>query len=309
MHPPHSHHSQASAFLSNVLQARLSDEAWQWCKQQADNIAQSDEQSDVHTISHKQQQRQLHIAFSSAVRYCGKNALRLNADELAAAHELCPHWQPLHWTTDIAARTLLIVNIPHDDGGGGDKAYQQSLDALFQSADLNESIALYSCLPLLLMAHSHVQRAGEGLRSNVQAIFTAIAHNSPFPQLHFAENNWNQMILKALFIDVPLYPIVGLDDRANPALTRMLCDYAHERWAASRAINPELWRCVGYCADQQALTDLEKLIQSENLIEQQAAALALQSSSLAGAQKILKQHPHRLRELHDGLQWSSLIPR
>lgn len=61
------------------------------------------------------------------------------------------------------------------------------------------------------------------------------------------------MVLKALFIDTTLHPIVGPDERANSKLATLLCDYAHERWAAGRAVTPELWRCVGPHATTDAL--------------------------------------------------------
>jgi hypothetical protein len=48
--------------------------------------------------------------------------------------------------------------------------------------------------------------------------------------------NFNQMVLKALFNNVPLARIVGLADRANNELARMANDYAAERRAAGRAI-------------------------------------------------------------------------
>ena len=45
------------------------------------------------------------------------------------------------------------------------------------------------------------------------------------------------MVLKALFVESTLHPIQGLDARANEALAHMLCDYAHERWAAGRPVS------------------------------------------------------------------------
>ena len=71
------------------------------------------------------------------------------------------------------------------------------------------------------------------------------------------------MVLKALFVETTLAPIVGLDERANPELARILRDYAHERWAAGRPVSPELWRCVGpFATDAAALDDLDRAEQA-----------------------------------------------
>ena len=109
----------------------------------------------------------------------------------------------------------------------------------------------------------------------MRAVFEAVAHRSPYPKEQFAENRWNHMVLKALFVGSTLHPIQGLDERANPTLARMLCDYAHERWAAGRPVSPELWRCVGPHADAEALADLQRVLATGGAIERQAAALAL----------------------------------
>ena len=94
----------------------------------------------------------------------------------------------------------------------------------------------------------------------MRAVFEAVAHRSPYPKEQFAENRWNHMVLKALFVGSALHPIQGLEERANPTLARMLCDYAHERWAAGRPVSPELWRCVGPHADAEALADLQRVL-------------------------------------------------
>ena len=88
--------------------------------------------------------------------------------------------------------------------------------------------------PLLPYPEHFIDLAIDGLRSNITSVFNAIALHNPYPADYFAEAAWNQMVLKAVFVDSPLSHIQGLDARANDKLARMLGDYAHERWAAGR---------------------------------------------------------------------------
>jgi hypothetical protein len=118
-----------------------------------------------------------------------------------------------------------------------------------------------------------------------------VAHRNPYPAERFDENAWNQMVLKALFIGSALAPIQGLDRRANPTLMRMLCDYAHERWAAGRPVSPELWRCVGPHADDAALDDLARVLREGGAAEREAAALALAACPVPHAKAQLAQEP------------------
>jgi hypothetical protein len=129
----------------------------------------------------------------------------------------------------------------------------------------------------------------------MQPVFEAIAHRNPYPKEEFDENAWNHMVLKALFIGSQLDPIQGLDKRGNPSLMRMLCDYAHERWAAERPVTPELWRCVGPFADEAALSDLERVLTTGSAAERQAAALALSASPSGRAREILRNAPDLAR--------------
>jgi len=153
---------------------------------------------------------------------------------------------------------------------------RRTFDKLCQSADVNELVAFYKALPLLPFPEAHAARAAEGVRTNITDVFRAVAHKNSYPAEHFDEVAWNTMVLKALFIGVPLHPIVGLDERANPRLMRMLCDYAHERWAAGRDVSPELWRCVGPHADEAAIADLKRVIETGREEERAVAREALE---------------------------------
>ncbi len=192
--------------------------------------------------------RRFFLSFSAVPRRIGKAPLDLSGEELAQAEAARPGWNPRGWTVDDAGRALLVLARPDPD----------TLDKTFASADLREAVALYQALPLLPEPERYAERCAEGVRTNMTAVFCAVAHKNPYAREQLDENAWNQMVLKALFVGVELAPIVGLDERANPTLMRMLCDYAHERWAAGRPVSPELWRCVGPDADDDALADLAR---------------------------------------------------
>ena len=115
------------------------------------------------------------------------------------------------------------------------------------------------------------------------------------------------MVLKTLFVGSALHPIVGLDQRANPALARMLGDYAHERWAAGRSISPELWRCVGPFAHGTLLQDLAKVLENGTPPERAAAVLALRTSADPPVQALLARH-QSLRDAVSarGVDWSTV---
>jgi hypothetical protein len=246
---------------------------------------------------------QLFLTFGLVPRRTGKADLALPKTELLKAQDTRPGWDPSRWTADQAARALLVLSFPH----APKERYLDAIEKLFAAGEVGELVALYQSLPLLPDQEAHVSRAAEGLRTNIKPVFTAIAHRNPYPAERFNEAQWNQMVLKCLFIDAPLDPIVGLDERINPALMRMLCDYAHERWAAGRKVSPELWRCVGPVADEKALEDLARALREGDDRGKRGAALALQASPSPAARDLLAGHPDLAAAAKSGsVNWSSL---
>jgi hypothetical protein len=208
------------------LQRRLAPDAFAWLQDGCGKIATG------------ATDKIFFLAFSQAVRHTGKDLLRLDAAEQAQAWEVHPGWDLSDWTLDQAARAALLLSLPP-----GAKTVQLIL-ALQQSADLGEHLALTRALFLLPDAKALLHIAREAIRSNMRDVFAAISQRNPYPAEHCDDIAWNQMVVKCLFVDLPLRTIHGLDQRVNAELARILVDLAKERRAAHRPLSPEAWRCV-----------------------------------------------------------------
>ena len=246
-------------------------------------------------------EKELYLAFSLAPRFTGKAPLALTESQLQQARQLRPGFNPAGWTADQAARTLLLLLAPHHSPA----EYTALLGRLFGTANLEELGTLYAALPLLPYPENYVMRAAEGVRTATTSVFDAIALNNPYPHDYLPQEAWNQMILKAVFNARPLHLIHGLDDRRNEPLARMLLDYAHERWAAGRTLTPEVWRLVGPYLTADTLSDVQRLLRSDNALQVQAGTLALAESSLPEARDLLSQLAPRGPAAAKGEQVSS----
>lgn len=244
----------------------------------------------------------LGIALGMVPRKLGKAALELGDADVAAAAKALPGWDPRGWSVTDAARILLLASLPR-----AGRPFAQRFRSLCQTADVEELATLYRGLPLYPEPAALEPQVGEGLRSNVRAVFEAIAHRNPYPQAQFDAHRWNHMVLKALFIGSPLAPIQGLDARANAELARIMCDFAHERWAAGRPVPFEIWRCVGPFAEGQAIDDLARVLASGEAIERRAAALALAASPDRRAARLLQEVPALADDIsRKRLTWAAL---
>ena len=284
-HPP-------TSLLAAWLERQLRADAWRWLSMRREQLV-----ADF-------TDRALQITFGMVPRRVGKADLSLDPADRDAAEEARPGWDPREWSVADASRVLVLL----ETAGAGAQPFPDRFGDLCRTADVGEGIALYRGLALYPDAPALEAQAGEGLRSNMRAVFEAVAHHSPFPREQFDEGRWNQMVLKALFIGSALHPIQGLDERANPELARILCDYAHERWAADRPLSPELWRCVGPFAADSMVDDLARALRSTSQAERKAAAIALASSPANGAREALTGAGDLARSVERGeLDWDRLV--
>ncbi len=247
---------QLVEFIQTTLQAALpTDKAKNWLASKLQQVAQANDS------------KAFFMAFSMAPRKVPTTPLDLSTYANNQLNQWHPGFDASKWTYDQLCRVALMLQLPQSQN-------QAYLDRLFGMADLRELVSLYSGLYLLPNAGSFANRAAEGVRTNMADVFDAIALNNPYPAQYLDEGAWNQMVLKAIFMERPVYRIYHLEQRRNATLAKAAADYAHERWAAGRAVTPELWRLVVPFIDEALLQDLQQAAQKGTPIEQQAAARA-----------------------------------
>ncbi len=185
--------------------------------------------------------------------------------------------------------------------------FEPKVANIIQVADTGEFITFLKYLILLPNAENYKQAAVEALRTNIAPVFDAISAYNPYPAAYFNDQQWNQMFLKAAFMERDLSAILKIDERANKELARIISDYAHERWAASRTIEPLFWRPVAGFLDKALLNDMQRLLASNDPMENKAAALCCFHSENDTALELLNRYPKMLQEVQMGtVTWETL---
>lgn len=279
--------------LEHWLERAVPAEGLAWLHQTLEAVAQDD------------QVRALPPALALARRRLGKADLPLEADDFRRAGDVRDGFDPTGLTVDQTARIAFLLASYRDPA-----SFARMLEALTRTADLGELVSYYRGSALLPISEDLTRRAADGIRSGMKPVFEAVAHRNPYPREAFDQSAWNQMVLKALFIGSALSPIQGLDDRANPELSAMLIDYAHERWAAHRPISIELWRGLGDFVNDRAFAALERLLASADRQDRAAAVLVLRACNHPLVADLLT----RARDLNDEaaagrITWPTLLGR
>lgn len=279
------------SLLHAWLAKRLPPEALAWLDQQTAIIEAGDKPL------------QLGIAIGLAPRKVGKTDLDLTPAEQEAGRALRPGLDATGWSVDQATRILLVLA----SFRGDDAAFAADVDRILATAEIGEQIALLRGLPLFPAPERLIPYAAEGVRSAMQPIFEAVAHRNPYPREQFSDAQWNQMVVKTLFIGSRLAPIHGLDARRNAELAQLLVDYAAERRAAGRSISPELWRCVAPFAGEAEVATLAAILRAGAQAEREGAALSLAECPLVSAKEALASSSDLAVAIQEGrLTWETV---
>lgn len=282
---------QAKDYLIELLSQQAKADSMDWLKNQSKEINES-----AKTMK-------LFLAFGKASKYFDKSTLQVNEAQAKEAEKIRKGFTPSAWDKLQTARTILILSFPKHD----EEIWFKTMNQLFETGDMQELKSLYAALPIYPFQDKLTDRAVEGLRTNMTLVFDAVALDNPYPSEYFDERAWNQMVLKAVFMQRPLFLIQHADQRANENLASILIDFAHERWAAGRNVMPELWRYVAPFLNDSRLEDIGKALNSEDLLEKQAALLACHQSYFPTAKAYLSKFPEIQKDIEAGnINWESI---
>lgn len=195
-----------------------------------------------------------------------------STEEKIILEELYPGFTQSNWDLQQLCRCLLMVHLPVEHN-------VEIIKNLAEMAAIKELVCLYKGLYFLKNAPDFVLMVQEGIRTNMVAVFDAIALANPFPAKYLPTDAWNQLVLKAVFMGRPLYQIIDLDLRKNEKLALIVHDYIHERWSAGRLVTPEIWRLVEGYVNQEIAADLLNALQTGDTLTKQAAIKVLKESS------------------------------
>jgi hypothetical protein len=120
-------------------------------------------------------------------------------------------------------------------------AADQLIADMYRLGDEYEKAAIIRGLALLSDSDSLKPVALQCGRTNNIELFTSLAIENPYPAVFYNQHEYNQLVLKALFMGVNIEGVIGLDKRANAALSSMCENYVNERIAAGRVIPADIW--------------------------------------------------------------------
>jgi hypothetical protein len=172
-------------------------------------------------------------AWSGAGRRLGRAPLIVGPDDRETLLAGRAPFVPAGWGTDELGRALLLLAASDGRPSGPIPAL---VEDLYRKGEMREQQALMRVLAYLPEPAALAALAAEAVRGNVTSVLEALACQNPFPAAFMDGPAFNQLVMKAVFNGLPLATILGLRERLDAELARMLRAFASERRAAGRPV-------------------------------------------------------------------------
>ena len=227
--------------LTEALEARATPEGLEWLREASAAVAADP--------------AALRSRFPMVGRKVGREPLDPSADP-ADVHA---------WTIDDAARVLLLQ-------AAGERA-EAELAELYRFGDAAERRGILRALPYLDIEDRGLPLVDDAIRTNDTRLIAAAL--GPYATQHLSDAQYDQAVLKCVFVGVPITGLDGLPERVTPDGARMLAAFVHERVAAGRDVPPEVWTVIDRYPAAEHIAAIEAELQSPFEDRRAAAERAL----------------------------------
>ena len=270
------------AFLSALLESRVSRPSWDWFHQV---LAEA-----VPPVS----DNRFLTAYNGMSRKLGKHALLLSDDEKRVAQDSGVELPLDHWGADEAGRAVLLLTLAGEITDPDE--FERLARECYDTGDSREQGSWLRGLSLLPQPERFLDAATDSCRTNIIPLFEAIACENPYPGAYFPELNFNQMVLKALFNVVPITRVIGLETRLNVELSRMASDYVSEREAAGRPFPHDIWLTIAPRIPEAELGVVYRYLQHDDAQHRYWAARGLGYRTDTAGRQALENQRHQESE-------------
>jgi len=220
--------------IKTELTSVLTDEQGQWLDSGLTKLAgSSDLSNDLLTLSAITRRKLGQKFFTPELE-----PFQLQSDLFLSFH---------NWNYADAGRALFILQTV----AASAKHTQEIIKEYFQQGDEAEVAVITRLLILFDKAEELKPYAREVGRTNSMALYAALAQYNPYPAEYYTDHEFNQLVLKALFMGISIAPVSNLQKRANAELSQMCENYIKERVAADRSIPADIWLALEPYASQE----------------------------------------------------------
>lgn len=184
----------------------------------------------IEELRHARDSTRFGSAFAGAARRLGTTPIG------DAAARLSIPWATTSGVDECGRAALVLAACDGIDNAQDAMDVVSLVRGLLRRGEVRERQAVLRVLVALPVARTVVETAIDACRTNVVTVFEAIACDNAYPARHFPDAAYFQMVLKALFLEVPVARIVGRVQRTTDELVRMVDAFASERRAAGRPV-------------------------------------------------------------------------
>ncbi|BBM83141.1 EboA domain-containing protein [Candidatus Uabimicrobium amorphum] len=142
-----------------------------------------------------------------------------------------------YWSLEDMIRAAIVKRIQFLP----EKDYVEAIEKSYRIADTKEQCSLLKILAISQYREKLAHIAHSCVRTNIPDVLAALCCGNPYPYDYFSTQEFNNMVLKAVFMNISIAKIYGLVQKTNEALSRMANQYIDEREAANRDFPCDLW--------------------------------------------------------------------